>query len=175
MHGGDKVAYALPSGDDAAIAQYLLLYEMSNGRELDKLVSFDSASPGPAPSAPGRYHLSDGVFAVFRGHGQGAHGGEPRLRSMNDLLADGQRQSFLAAYGRERDHVLRAPGSFQLGLLSMLPNIFPVFVTLGLMGVSGICMDIPLAGFSAIIIGVVVDDTIHFLFHYRESFARTSS
>lgn len=42
MHGGDKAAYALPSGDDAAIAQYLLLYEMSNGRELDKLVSFDS-------------------------------------------------------------------------------------------------------------------------------------
>ena len=42
MHGGDKAAYALPDGDDAAIAQYLLLYEMSDGRELDKLVSFDS-------------------------------------------------------------------------------------------------------------------------------------
>ena len=42
MHGGDKAAYALPDGDDAAIAQYLLLYEMSEGRELDKLVSFDS-------------------------------------------------------------------------------------------------------------------------------------
>ena len=36
MHGGDKAAYALPDGDDAAIAQYLLLYEMSDGRELDK-------------------------------------------------------------------------------------------------------------------------------------------
>ncbi|MFR1533940.1 MAG: efflux RND transporter permease subunit [Bilophila wadsworthia] len=31
MHGGDKAAYALPDGDDAAIAQYLLLYEMSDG------------------------------------------------------------------------------------------------------------------------------------------------
>ena len=43
------------------------------------------------------------------------------------------------------------------------------------MGVSGIYMDMPLMSFSAIIIGVVVDDTIHFLFHYRESFARTGS
>jgi predicted RND superfamily exporter protein len=29
--------------------------------------------------------------------------------------------------------------------------------------------------FSAIIIGVVVDDTIHFLFHYREEFKKTRS
>ena len=58
MHGGDKAAYALPDGDDAAIAQYLLLYEMSDGRELDKLVSFDSrvarlTAKTRTPSAPG--------------------------------------------------------------------------------------------------------------------------
>ena len=98
-------------------------------------------------------------------------------KSMNDLLADGQRQSFLAALLVVSVIMCFALGSFRLGLLSMLPNIFPVFVTLGLMGVSGgfawTCRSM---SFSAIIIGVVVDlNTIHFLFHYRESFARTGS
>lgn len=185
MHGGDKAAYALPDGDDAAIAQYLLLYEMSDGRELDKLVSFDSrvarltAKTRTLGTGDVR-RLSEDVAAFSRG----VFGDTVKVRmagnldwtkSMNDLLADGQRQSFLAALLVVSVIMCFALGSLRLGLLSMLPNIFPVFVTLGLMGVSGIYMDMPLMSFSAIIIGVVVDDTIHFLFHYRESFARTGS
>ena len=107
MHGGDKAAYALPSGDDAAIAQYLLLYEMSNGRELDKLVSFDSrvarltAKTRTLGTGDVR-RLSEDVAAFSRG----VFGDTVKVRmagnldwtkSMNDLLADGQRQSFLAA------------------------------------------------------------------------------
>ena len=185
MHGGDKAAYALPDGDDAAIAQYLLLYEMSDGRELDKLVSFDSrvarltAKTRTLGTGDVR-RLSEDVAAFSRG----VFGDTVKVRmagnldwtkSMNDLLADGQRQSFLAALLVVSVIMCFALGSLRLGLLSMLPNIFPVFVTLGLMGVSGIYMDMPLMSFSAIIIGVVVDDTIHFLFHDRESFARTGS
>ena len=185
MHGGDKAAYALPDGDDAAIAQYLLLYEMSDGRELDKLVSFDSrvarltAKTRTLGTGDVR-RLSEDVAAFSRG-GFGdtvkvrMAGNLDWTKSMNDLLADGQRQSFLAALLVVSVIMCFALGSLRLGLLSMLPNIFPVFVTLGLMGVSGIYMDMPLMSFSAIIIGVVVDDTIHFLFHYRESFARTGS
>ena len=179
MHGGDKAAYALPSGDDAAIAQYLLLYEMSNGRELDKLVSFDSrvarltAKTRTLGTGDVR-RLSEDVAAFSRDvFGDTVKvsmaGNLDWTKSMNDLLADGQRQSFLAALLVVSVIMCFALGSVRLGLLSMLPNIFPVFVTLGLMGVSGIYMDMPLMSFSAIIIGVVVDDTIHFLFHYRES------
>ena len=114
MHGGDKVAYALPSGDDAAIAQYLLLYEMSNGRELDKLVSFDSRVArlhprhrGRAPSVRGRRRLLAGRV---RGHGQGEHGGEPRLDEVHERPPRGWPAPELSGgpAGRERDHVLRA-------------------------------------------------------------------
>ena len=158
---------------------------MSDGRELDKLVSFDSrvarltAKTRTLGTGDVR-RLSEDVAAFSRG----VFGDTVKVRmagnldwtkSMNDLLADGQRQSFLAALLVVSVIMCFALGSLRLGLLSMLPNIFPVFVTLGLMGVSGIYMDMPLMSFSAIIIGVVVDDTIHFLFHYRESFARTGS
>ena len=154
MHGGDKAAYALPSGDDAAIAQYLLLYEMSNGRELDKLVSFDSrvarltAKTRTLGTGDVR-RLSEDVAAFSRDvFGDTVKvsmaGNLDWTKSMNDLLADGQRQSFLAALLVVSVIMCFALGSFRLGLLSMLPNIFPVFVTLGLMGVSGIYMDMPL-------------------------------
>ena len=36
MHDGNPAAYAVPAGTDETIAQYLLFYEMANGRELDK-------------------------------------------------------------------------------------------------------------------------------------------
>ncbi|MFR3459684.1 MAG: efflux RND transporter permease subunit, partial [Bilophila wadsworthia] len=97
MHGGDKAAYALPDGDDAAIAQYLLLYEMSDGRELDKLVSFDSrvarltAKTRTLGTGDVR-RLSEDVAAFSRG----VFGDTVKVRmagnldwtkSMNDLLA----------------------------------------------------------------------------------------
>ena len=118
MHGGDKAAYALPSGDDAAIAQYLLLYEMSNGRELDKLVSFDSrvarltAKTRTLGTGDVR-RLSEDVAAFSRDvFGDTVKvsmaGNLDWTKSMNDLLADGQRQLSGGPAGRERDHVLRA-------------------------------------------------------------------
>lgn len=184
MHGGDTNAYVLPEGDDVA-AQYLFLYEVSNGRELDKLISFDgrvarlTAKTRTLGTGEVRRMSEDlAAFAeeVFADTVTVRMAGRlDWIKSMNDLLADGQRQSFLAALLVVSAIMCFALVSLRLGLLSMLPNIFPVLVTLGLMGVAGIHMDMPLMSFSAIIIGVVVDDTIHFLFHYREAFARTGS
>ncbi len=54
----------------------------------------------------------------------------------------------------------------------MLPNIFPVLIGLGLIGYAGIDMAVPLMIFCPIIIGVAVDDTIHFFVRYRREFKR---
>jgi len=48
----------------------------------------------------------------------------------------------------------------------ILPNILPVMLVVGLMGWLGINIDIGVAIAGAIIIGVAVDDTIHFLVKY---------
>ncbi len=42
MHGGDEAYYALPENDKAA-SEYLFLYEMSGGDQLDKMLSFDGS------------------------------------------------------------------------------------------------------------------------------------
>ncbi len=54
--------------------------------------------------------------------------------------------------------------SIKVGFLSMIPNIFPILVNLGIMGLFGITLNISTAMVSAIAIGIAVDDTIHFIY-----------
>jgi predicted RND superfamily exporter protein len=57
--------------------------------------------------------------------------------------------------------------SVRAGLLSMLPNIFPVLVVFGVMGWSGTAVDIGSMMTASVAMGVAVDDTIHFLTWFR--------
>ncbi|MEZ4289054.1 MAG: MMPL family transporter [Myxococcota bacterium] len=64
-------------------------------------------------------------------------------------------------------------GTLRGGLSSMVPNLLPVLIVLGIFGYSGV----PLAMFStmtgSIAIGLAVDDTIHFFHSFYREFART--
>lgn len=58
---------------------------------------------------------------------------------------------------------------FGTTLLFLLPNILPIVLVLGVMGWLGIYVDMGVAVSAAIILGVAVDDTIHFLVKYRDA------
>ncbi len=62
--------------------------------------------------------------------------------------------------------------SFKIGLISMVPNVFPILFGLGYMGLSGIYLSQVTSTIGCIIIGLAVDDTIHFISRYRMEFAR---
>jgi predicted RND superfamily exporter protein len=51
----------------------------------------------------------------------------------------------------------------------LLPNLLPVLLVIGLMGWLGLTIDMGVAIAGAIIIGVAVDDTIHFLVKYFDA------
>jgi len=53
--------------------------------------------------------------------------------------------------------------------LFVIPNVLPIVLVVGVMGWLGITIDMGVAISGAIIIGVAVDDTIHFLIKYREA------
>ncbi|MGK5093088.1 MMPL family transporter [Deltaproteobacteria bacterium TL4] len=57
-------------------------------------------------------------------------------------------------------------GRWGLGLLSMIPNLTPIIITLGLMGLAGIPLDMFTLLIGSIAIGLAVDDTIHFFHNY---------
>jgi len=59
--------------------------------------------------------------------------------------------------------------SFKLSLISLVPNFFPVFLMLGFMGWVGIYLDSATASIAAIVLSFSIDDTIHFVHHYKKS------
>jgi len=65
--------------------------------------------------------------------------------------------------------------SIKVGLLAMAPNIIPILLCLGVMG----ALHIPIDGFTMLIggvaIGLVVDDTIHFIHHFKRYLDETGS
>ena len=66
-------------------------------------------------------------------------------------------------------------GSFKLGLLSMFPNLTPIMIGVALM----VVLDMPLDMFTiligAIAIGMVVDDTIHFMHNFKRYYSITNN
>ena len=53
--------------------------------------------------------------------------------------------------------------------LFLIPNIAPIIIVGGVMGILGISVDIGIAISAAVILGIAVDDTIHFFSKYFES------
>ncbi len=58
--------------------------------------------------------------------------------------------------------------SLRTGLISMLPNVFPLIGTAGLMALLGIPLRLSTLILFAICLGIAVDDTIHFLARFRQ-------
>ncbi|MBW2732652.1 MAG: MMPL family transporter [Deltaproteobacteria bacterium] len=65
--------------------------------------------------------------------------------------------------------------SLSAGLIAMVPNLLPVITGLGLMGWLGISLDASTVMIATIALGVAVDDTVHFMQHYRRSLHAESS
>ncbi len=66
-------------------------------------------------------------------------------------------------------------GRFRLGFLSMIPNLTPIIVTLGIMGWVGTNLDMFTMLIGSIAIGLTVDDTIHFFHNFRKYYDKTGS
>ena len=63
-------------------------------------------------------------------------------------------------------------GSLQAGVMSIVPNLIPATLAFGLMGLLGVPLDTDTLMIAPLIIGIAVDDTIHFISHYRMSLAQ---
>ncbi len=88
------------------------------------------------------------------------------MKSVN-YISKSQVQSFSIAVGVVTLLLLVVFGSIRVGLLAMVPNALPIAVTFGVMGFFNISLDVDTLIIAPLIIGISVDDTIHFLTHYR--------
>ena len=85
-------------------------------------------------------------------------------RLMHDLFL-----SFLGALVVVTIVMTLVQAGFFAGIVSMLPNVFPVVVLFGLIGWLDSTLDIGSVMTASIALGIAVDDTLHFLVAYRRS------
>ena len=63
--------------------------------------------------------------------------------------------------------------SLRLGLISIVPNVFPLAITGTLLWLFGQSLEIVSVCAFTVCLGIAVDDTIHFLTRYREEECKT--
>ena len=61
--------------------------------------------------------------------------------------------------------------SLYLSLLALAPNLLAASVVLGTMGLTGVPLDVMTITIAAIVVGIGVDDCIHYVFRFRHEFA----
>jgi uncharacterized protein len=62
--------------------------------------------------------------------------------------------------------------SSKVGLIAVIPNLFPILVNFGVMGLLGIPLSVATSLIASVAIGLAVDDTIHYLVRYNTEFKK---
>ena len=61
-------------------------------------------------------------------------------------------------------------GRIKIGLMSMIANVVPLIMIFGIMGIASIPLDMVTIIIGSLVLGLVVDDTMHFLHHFRRAY-----
>ena len=168
-----------------ALAQYLLLFEMSGGEDLDRLVDFSRKTMRLTlqmrdEAVRKTAHLGDRVLAeVSETIGQSADvevtGLVYLMGKWLDVILAGQRRGLSFAFITIALLMILGLRSLRAGLWSMVPNAFPLLFLGGYLGLFWDSVDSDVLGLAMIAIGIGVDDTIHFLRRLRIESERCDS
>jgi len=78
--------------------------------------------------------------------------------------------SFGTAFAFVTCFMLLMLGSVRMGAIAILPNLFPIMLVLGMMGLLGLPLDLNSLLIASIALGIAVDDTVHFLHHFKTAY-----
>ena len=183
LHGGDPAANVVPS-DKATVAQELFVFSLGDEgrRELERVVASDYSSAQidvklRSMSSDVVLQLiekTDGLATdIFAGTGvKATTTGSGRLFSTLDhYLVESQISSFGTAFFTVFGVIFIVFRSARFGFLTIAPNLIPVLAVLGVMGFLDISMNIATVMVASVALGVVDDDTIHFINRYRREVA----
>jgi predicted RND superfamily exporter protein len=177
MHGDDSAWYRLPD-DRESSAQFLLLYEMSlpYGLDLNSVIDVDRSSTRVrvnmtrmsvnevlAMERQAQAWLESNSPSLRVDEGTGptmmfAHIGYRNIRSM--LWSISLALVFISLF------LIIAFRSLKMGLVSLVPNLLPVAMGFGLWGYLVGQIGLGLSVVAGMTMGIVVDDTIHFMSKY---------
>ena len=183
LNGNDPAAYAVPQ-DRELIAQELLLFENSGSDDLEEFVDsqFRKARVRLITTYEDGFLYLDLVRAIREGSRQIAGEWasvettglvELWLRTFDAMLSSTYKSYSLALLVITPLMILLI-GSIRLGLLSLIPNLASIAMGMALMAALGIHFDMFTMMIGTIVIGIAVDDTIHFMHGFRRRYRETS-
>ena len=180
MHGNDPAAYRIPESKELA-AQYLVLYELSlpQGLNLNNQIDRSRSTTRVTISAE---TLSSRELLELNAHAEAwLRENAPHVGGVNStgpaaLFAYiGQRNIRAMVVGTMvvllaiSAILLFALRSLRLGLVSIAPNLVPAVLGFGVWGLTVGQVGLSLSVVVAMTVGIVVDDTVHFLSKYRRA------
>ena len=179
MHGDDDSWYRLPDSRELA-AQYLLLYEMSlpYGLDLNNQVDIDKKSTRLSVTL--KTISTQQVLAFEKRANDWMEKNTPKIKSVGAsptiMFAHiGMTNIKSMLTGTTIALVLIslilivALGSWRYGLLSLIPNLIPAGMAFGFWAIIDGEIGLALSVVTAMTLGIVVDDTIHFLSKYMRA------
>ncbi len=176
MHGDDPAWQRLPEERNLA-AQYLLLYEMSLPYGLDLNNQIDVDKSATKISVTLQTLSSNEVIAFDDAVMQWLNENMPSIKPYNGsptiMFAHlGKRNITSMLTGTTIALILISAvlifflGSLKYGVISLLPNLTPALAAFGLWGITVGEVGIGLSIVTGMTLGIVVDDTVHFLSKY---------
>lgn len=169
-------SYKIPDTRQA-VAQELLLYEMDSDNDITYFVDSMYKETRLTIRIPMESSkemekkinfVSSKIKSVFHDSVEITYGGYiPLYVKMMDYIMQSQVRSFLIAFVVIFLIIGILFRSFSVVLTGIIPNLLPIVLTLGFMGITGINLDIATVTIAAIAIGISVDDSIHFIFMYN--------
>ena len=177
MHGDDETWYRLPDSRELA-AQYLLLYEMSlpYGLDLNNQINVDKSATRFTVTlenvssreirnitAKGEQWLKDNAPAHMSATGAG---GAVMFSHISGRNIKGMLWGTTIALVIISGTLIIALRSFKIGVLSLVPNLVPAAMAFGLWGIFVGQVNMALSVVTGMTLGIVVDDTVHFLSKY---------
>lgn len=174
--------HAIPD-NPALIPQEFLLFENTGSDDLENVIDSQFRTARFTVRVPWRDTLE--YAPLMRDI-------EQRFRARFGADADIALTGIMSIFGRTLDAAIRSAaksylfafavitammivliGNLKLGLASMLPNLTPIFITMGLMWWAGIPLNMFTMLVGSIAIGLAVDDTIHFMHNFRRYHAES--
>ena len=179
LHDDDPSYYTIPN-DRRLIAQELLLFENSGSEELEPIVDTGFSKTRVSIKVPwldsmGLYRLGNQIGRLLEEMFDGYAG--VSLTGMSFILArtlpatlTSMRESYVLAAVVISILMIFLAGDMKTGLIAMFPNLLPIMLIMGGLAVLEIPLDMTSLMIGSIAIGLVVDDTMHFIHHFRRHF-----
>ena len=185
MNGDDASFYRIPDSDEEA-SQFLFLYELSLGYGMDLTDQINVDRSSTRVSAFVGYATTRQLIALDGKIQAWFDENAPELKSP----VTGQTHVYTMISARDVPSMLKGTSlalvfisfviflvlrNFKLGLVSLVPNLVPAMMGFGLWGFMVGNVTLAVSIVVAMTLGIVVDDTVHFILKYANARKRGDS